>query len=74
MQNSVTASRPCVNTAEVFKSDQVNFDSTCAAGEFESPEDALGPLGNMFLSDMRSGKFLKVRVSHYPANIKVEVR
>ena len=30
---SVTASGPCVDTAEVFRSDQVNFDSTCAAGD-----------------------------------------
>ena len=44
MQDSVTASGPCVDTAEVFRSDQVNFkfDSTCAAGEFESPEDGCG--------------------------------
>ena len=38
MQDSVTKSGPCVDTAEVFRSDQVNFDSTCAAGEFESPD------------------------------------
>ena len=34
---------------------------------------AMGPLGNMFLSDIGTGKVLKVRVSHYPANITVEV-
>ena len=30
---------------------------------------AMGPLGNMFISDIGSRKVLKVRVSHYPANI-----
>ena len=29
------SSGPCVDMAEVFRSDQVNFDSTCAACEFE---------------------------------------
>lgn len=33
----------------------------------------MGPLGNMFLSDIGTGKVWKVRVSHYPANITVEV-
>ena len=33
MQDSVTAPGPF----ELFRSDQVNFDSTWAAGEFESP-------------------------------------
>ena len=42
MQDNVTASGPCVDTAEVFRSDQVNFDSIFAAGEFESPEDGFG--------------------------------
>ena len=31
MQDRVTASGPCIDTAEVFRSDQVNFDSTRAA-------------------------------------------
>lgn len=34
---------------------------------------AMGALGNMFLSDIGTGKVWKVRVSHYPANITVEV-
>jgi hypothetical protein len=34
---------------------------------------AIGPLGNMFISDIGSQKVLKVRVSHYPANVTVEV-
>ena len=42
MQDNVAASDLCVDTTEVFRSDQVNFDSTCAAGEFESPEDGCG--------------------------------
>ena len=33
MQDSVTSSGPCVDTAKVFRSDQIKFDTTCAAGD-----------------------------------------
>ena len=34
----------------------------------------MGPLGNLFISDIATGKVLKVRTSHYPANVTVEVQ
>ena len=33
MQDRVTASGPCVDTAEVLRSDQVNFESTFVGGD-----------------------------------------
>ena len=33
----------------------------------------MGPLGNVFISDVGTGKILKVRASHYPASVAVEV-
>ena len=32
----------------------------------------MGPLGNVFISDVGTGKILKVRASHYPASVAVE--
>ena len=32
----------------------------------------MGPLGNLFVSDIATGKVLKVRTSHYAANVTVE--
>ena len=34
---------------------------------------AMGPLGNIFISDIGTRNVLKVRASHYPANVTVEV-
>lgn len=33
----------------------------------------MGPLGNVFISDVGTGKIQKVRTSHYPASVAVEV-
>ncbi len=46
----------------------------CKKGILKNPVDiAMGPLGNMFIRDIWSRKVLKVRVSHYPANVTAEV-
>ena len=43
-------------------------------GILKSPVDiTMGPLGNVFISDVGTGKILKVRASHYPASVAVEV-
>ena len=33
----------------------------------------MGPLGNVFISDVETGKVVKVRASHYPASVAIEV-
>ena len=33
----------------------------------------MGPLGNTFVSDIETGKIFKVRASHYPADVTVEM-
>ena len=33
----------------------------------------LTPMGHVFVSDIGVGKVFKVRVSHYPANVTVEI-
>ena len=43
-------------------------------GILKSPVDiTLGSFGNVFISDVGTGKILKVRASHYPASVAVEV-
>ena len=43
-------------------------------GILKSPVDiTMGPLGNVFICDVGTGKILKVRASHYPASVAVEV-
>ena len=43
-------------------------------GILKSPVDiTMGPLGNVYISDVGTGKILKVRAFHYPASVAVEV-
>ena len=47
---------------------------TYKKGILKSPVDiTMGPLGNVFISDVGTWKILKVRASHYPASVAVEV-